>query len=105
MQKQEILGVKLTLKSEGGIRPLMDYHGRGRLSKNSDGFLFVERPTHKRIRNTRVAKSSEGNFIMHQTQTGMFKLQLLLTDEELTQRAIIEKVKPLLAELKEGGWV
>ena len=97
MQKQVITGVILTLKSEEGIRPLMDYSGRGR--------LFVERPAHRRIRNVRVAKSCEGCFIMRETQTGRYKLQLMLTDEEMSQRGIIEKVKPLLAEAREGGWL
>lgn len=105
MQKQVITGVILTLKSEEGIRPLMDYSGRGRLSKDCGGFLFVERPAHRRIRNVRVAKSCEGCFIMRETQTGRYKLQLMLTDEEMSQRGIIEKVKPLLAEAREGGWL
>lgn len=105
MQKQVIKNVELILKSEGGIRPLTDYHGRGRLSKESTGFLFIERPTYKRIKNVRVAKTCEGCFIMRETTTGLFKLQLMLTDEEMTQRAITEKVKPLLVEAREGGWL
>ena len=105
MIKQEILGVKLTLKSEGGIKPLMDYNGKGRLTKESDGFLFTEKQSHKKVRNTRVAKTSEGNLLMRETMTGKFKLMLYLEDTELTQKAIAEKVKPLLEEAKEGGWI
>ena len=105
MQKQEILGVKLTLKSEEGIKPLMDYYGRGRLTKDSDGFLFTERPTHKRIRNVRVAKLCEGTFIMYEVKTGRFKLQVMLDDKEMTLKAINEKVRPMLKEAKEGGMI
>ena len=105
MQKQEILGVKLTLKSEGGIKPMIEYHGRGHLSKDSDGFTFTETPHKKRVFNTRVAKTSEGNLMMREVATGRFKIQLYLEDNELTLKAITEKVRPLLAEAKEGGWL
>lgn len=105
MIKQEILGVKLTLKSEGGIKPLMDYNGRGRMTKDGDGFLFVEKPYKKRVNNTRVAKTSEGNLMMREVATGRFKIQLYLEDNEVTMKAIMEKVRQLLAEAKEGGWL
>lgn len=105
MQKQEFMGVKLTLRSEEGIKPLIDYFGRGRLTKDSDGFLFTERPTHKRIRNVRVAKLCEGTFIMYEVKTGRYKLQVMLNGDEMSLKAINDKVRPMLKEAKEGGMI
>lgn len=105
MQQQKILGVELTLKSEEGIAPLINYAGVGRLMKSGSEFLFVETPHKKRVKNVRVAKTSEGNFIMYVRKTGRYKLQLDLDQSEMTQKGINLKVKALLQEAKEDGWI
>ena len=105
MKRQEIKGVTLTLKSEEGIEPMREYRGKAHLSKDGDRFSFTAVPLKKRVYNTRIAKTSEGNLMMREVMTGKFKMQLYLEPSELTAEAIMEKVKPLLAEAKEGGWV
>lgn len=105
MQRQEIIGVKLTLESWEGIKPLCEYMGRGRLSKDSSGFLFKENPQTVRVRNMRVAKTGENCRIMRMRKSGKFMLTLELEDDEMTLKAITAKVRPLLAQAKEGGWV
>lgn len=105
MQQQTILGVELTLKSEEGIAPLINYAGIGRLMKNGCEFVFIETPHRKRVKNVRVAKTSEGNFIMYVRKTGRYKLQLDLDQNEMTQKGINLKVKALLQEAKEDGWI
>lgn len=105
MQTQEILGVKLTLKSEEGIKPMMNYNGLGRLNSNSTGFHFTEKKKVTRVKNCRVAKLCEGTFIMRETKTGLFKVQIMLSESEMTQKALLEKFKPMIVEAKEGGWI
>ena len=105
MKKQEINGVTLTLKSEEGINPMMEYRGKAHLSKDMDKFTFTATPQKKRVYNTRVAKTSEGNLMMREVLTGKFKMQLYLEPSELTPKAVLKKAEPLLAEAKEGGWV
>ena len=105
MKRQVIKGVTLTLKSEEGIEPMREYRGKAHLSIDKGKFTFTATPMKKRVYNTRVAKTSEGNLMMREVLTGRFKMQLYLEPSELTLEAILKKVKPLLAEAKEGGWV
>lgn len=102
--KQEFENVKLTLNSEEGIKPLMNYDGWGRLN-TKNGFCFTERKKVTRVKNCRVAKLCEGTFIMHERKTGLFKVQIMLSESDMTQKGLLEKFRPMLEEAKEGGWI
>ena len=103
--KQEIQNINLVLTSEEGIKPLLNYVGVGRLTKDSTGFHFIEKKRITRTKNQRVAKLCEGTFIMYEVRTGRFKMQIMLDENEMNQKAILEKVRPLLKEAKEGGMI
>ena len=103
--KQQLSNINLVLTSEEGIRPLMNYAGVGMLTKDSTGFHFKEKKRIARVKNTRVAKLCEGTFIMYEVKTGRFKLQVMLDQDEMNQKAIIDKVRPMLQEAREGGMI
>lgn len=103
MQTQEIQNVKLVLKSEEGIKPLQQYAGTGFLTVNSSGFHFVERQRYKRVKNIRLAKLSEGTFMMYMQKEGDYKIELRLSSDELTVKSATKKVSALLKEARESG--
>jgi len=105
MQKQEIQNVNLILNSEEGIKPIQNYSGTGFLTKDSSGFHFTERKRYTRTRNIRVAKFDEGTYIMFEPHTGMYKMQVYLTQSEMTQKGAIAKIAPMFKEAKEGGYL
>lgn len=82
----------------------MNYDGWGRLN-TKNGFSFTEKKKVTRVKNCRVAKLCEGTFIMHERKTGLFKVQIMLNENEMTQKALLEKFRPMLEEAKEGGWI
>lgn len=103
MQTQEIQNVKLVLKSEEGIKPLLQYAGTGFLTVDSNGFHFVERQRYKRVKNIRLAKLSEGTFMMYMQKEGDYKIELRLSSDELTVKSASKKISALLKEARESG--
>ena len=101
MQKQEIKNVDLVLMSNEGIKPIQEYAGKGFLTKDSKGFHFTENKRYTRVRNSRIAKLGEGTYMMYEPKTGMYRMQLYLKENELNQKAIIEKAGALLKEGRE----
>lgn len=86
---------------------MFDYFGKGRLSKNADGFSFVENSKVIRVRNRRIAKIGEGTFIMYETKTGKFKIQIMLDNLDLkngdTVKVVSELTKQMLLQAEEEG--
>ena len=105
--EQIIENAKLRLVSSGGIRPMVKYSGWGKLDIDQKGFRFEERLKRKHTRNVRISKKpSAGNdSIFFLPDEGRFRMTLFLDTNECTLKAIQEKVKPLLAEAKEGDYL
>ena len=103
--KQEIDNVKLVLQSKNGINPCQNYAGMGRLAKDSTGFHFVESKKYARNRNTRINERGDENSVFYMRATGKIRFIVFCDADECNQKAIIEKIKPLLKDAKEGGYV
>lgn len=105
--EQIIENAKLKLISSGGIKPMVQYSGNGRLSKDGKQFRFVEKRDLNHTRNVRIAGKKGGgkDSMFYLVNDGRFRMTLYLDAEECTLKAIQEKVKPLLAEAKEGEYL
>jgi len=105
--EQIIENAKLKLVSSGGIRPMVQYSGLGRLSQDGKQFRFVEKKEKKHTKNVRVAgkKGASNDSMFYLVNDGRFRMTLFLDTNECTLKAIQEKVKPLLAEAKEGDYL
>ncbi|MBR6894074.1 MAG: hypothetical protein IKN15_12735 [Bacteroidaceae bacterium] len=105
--EQIIENAKLKLISSGGIRPMVQYAGLGRLATDGKGFRFVEKKEGPHTRNVRIAgvKGAGQDSMFYQVNDGRFRMTLYLDADQCTLKAIQEKVKPLLAEAKKGEYL
>jgi len=106
--EQKIQNAELTLVSSGGIKPMIQYNGVGRLAIDEKGFRFVEKKRYTHTRNVRISqrtgKGNEDN-IFFLPQEGRFRITLFVDTDKCNLKAIQEQVKPLLAEAKKGEYL
>lgn len=105
--EQIIENAKLRLVSSGGIKAMLRYSGFGRLDIDEKGFSFEEKRKGTHTKNVRISKqkANEGDNIFYLVNDGRFRITLFVETDKLTLKALSEKLKPLISEAKEGGYL
>lgn len=106
--EQKIKNATLTLISEGGIKPMLRYHGEGRLAADEKGFRFVESKRRIHTRNVRIYGREKNfeNSVKYLTKNGRFKLTVFLGPSEMEIfKPARDAVDELIKATWDSGWV
>lgn len=105
--EQIIENAKLRLVSSGGIKAMLRYSGFGRLDIDEKGFSFEEKKKGTHTRNVKISKngSTTEDNIFYLVNDGRFRITLFVETDKLTLKALSEQLKPLISQVKEGGYL